>query len=199
MIIKIYDKEIEFDKTDKIGKDILDIIVEEINSKGQVLSHLIVDGKEVKNEIVLYLAENLKTIECVEGIAIEKIQLPMDNAATIKEAIDGILRMIDILAEDFRLGISARGWKEFEGMIETILFLDKATKSTFTMFIDAGTAEKTSTWDKVRNEYMKLGKVLPVLQETLDGDDTVKAGNIIQNDIKPILEKTAVLIGHLFQ
>ena len=132
-------------------------------------------------------------------MGIDKIQLPMDNAAIAKEAIDGILRMIDILAEDFRLGISARGWQEFEGMIETILFLDKATKSTFTMFIDAGVPEKTSAWDKVRNEYMKLGKVLPVLQEVLDGDDTVKAGNIIQNDIKPILEKTAGLIGNLFQ
>jgi len=199
MIIKIYDKVILFDKTDKIGKDILDIIVEEIKAKGQVLSHLIVDGDEVRNGLVMYLAENLEKIEYVEGVVIEKIQLPMDNAAITKEAIDGILRMIDILAEDFRLGISARGWKEFEGMIETILFLDKATKSTFTMFIDAGVPEKTSAWDRVRNEYMKLGKVLPVLQEVLDGEDTVKAGNIIQNDIKPILEKTVKHIGDLFQ
>lgn len=197
MIIKIFDSEFNFNTKGQDGRAVMERIMEDIGKKKMALSHLVIDGKEVRNDLIKYIDDNMSSIEKIEAFAIEKIQLPMENAAVVKESLDGMIRIMDVLAEDFRLGVSARGWEEFESMIETVLFLDKATKSIFSMFIEAGNSGKTGAWDRIREEYKKLGRILPRLQTSLDEDDTKGAGDIIQNEMKPVFISTSEMIGNL--
>ncbi len=194
MLIKIFDKEIEFNLHTKSARAAIEIISKEAQEKDLVLSHIIVDGNEVRNDLIKYLEDHKDDIEVVEAVATNKIMLPAENAMMIKVTLDGMIPVLEILPEDFRQGISARGWKEFETVIDTILFVDKATKRIFTMFIDAGNGKLTSAWDKIRSEYLKLDKTLKKLQKALDDDEIPLSADIIQNEIKPVIEKTSELI-----
>lgn len=197
MIIKIFDNEFNFNTKGQDGRAVMERIMEDIEKEKKALSHLVIDGNEIRNDLIKYIDDNLNSIERIDVYAIERIQLPLENAAVVKESLDGMIRIMDILAEDFRMGVSARGWKEFESMIDTVLFLDKATKSIFSMFIDAGDSRKTGAWDRIREEYRKLSKILPRLEESLDKDDTKGAGDMIQNEMKPIFVSVSEMIGNL--
>lgn len=194
MIIKVDEKEIKFYTKSRKPREVVDIISKEAGKLGKALSHIVVDGEEVRNDLVAHIEEHFEDIEVVEAVLIEKINLPIENAAVVKDAIDSVLPIMDILAEDFRLGVSERGWKEFENLIDTILFCDKTTKRVFSMFIDAGVSNLTAGWDSVRNAYLRLDPILKKLQKVLDDEKNVEAGDIIQNEIKPILEKVSKLI-----
>lgn len=197
MKIKVFDNEFNLIIRGKSGRNVMDSIMKDIEDKNMALSHLVIDGKEVRNDFVKYIEDNMHTIEYIEAFCIEKILLPMENAAVVKEALDDMIKIMDVLAEDFRMGISARGWQEFENMIETVLFLDKATKSIFSMFIEAGNSSKTGEWDRIREEYKKLDKILPKLEEALENDDTKGAGDMLQEKMKPIFVSVSEMIGKL--
>ncbi len=194
MIIKVADKTTEYNIHTSGARGVIDYISKEVNSMSMALSHIIVDGTEVRNDLIKYIEDNKDSIEVVEGVPTEKIFLPMENAQFIKDTLDSMMPVLEILPKDFRMGVSERGWQEFENMINTILYIDKATKRVFTMFIEAGNGDITASWDSVREEYLKLDKTLKNLQEALDNEDIEAAADLIEFEIKPSIDSTSYMI-----
>lgn len=197
MIVKILDTEMEFNEYKHTGKDIVGAITKALSEKNLALDHLNIDGEEVRNRHAAYINEHIHSIGEIVVASADPVELAMENAVMVKESLESFLPIMDVMAEDFRLGVSERGWKEFENMIHTFLYLDKAIKGIFSMFIDAGNNRLTGAWDKVREEYIRLYKVLKDIEDNLNYDRPGDAGDLIQKKVKPIVAKTVERIGEM--
>ncbi|MBQ3390086.1 MAG: hypothetical protein IKT15_03800 [Firmicutes bacterium] len=188
--IKAMDEVREFDNDpEKVG-EMMDTIMLLVEADNLVVDHLLVDGVPVMNNHRQYIKEHIDEIREIEAIPAGKIDLALDNIEQIADGMEPFLPMMDILAEDFRQGVSERGWNEFENLINTMIQVDGWLKETFMMVLDADDNSYNTKFDRIRNEYMKLYSVLHDIEDALNFDDPVKAGNLIENKVKKHIAET---------
>ena len=197
MIVKVFDKETEFFGDSVTGKKVVDHIIGELGEKNMTISHLIIDDAEVNNSHAKYIDKNIESIKVVEAVGIDNIKLAIENAGNIREALAAFPPIMDVMAEDFRQGVSARGWKEFKNMIDTFLYIDQAMKSNFAIIMEAKRPEYNMVWDRARSEYQKLYDILNRIEKALNYDHPAEAGDLIQKKVKPVVVKTVELLGKI--
>lgn len=197
MIVKVFEKEKEFFGDSVTGKKIVDYIIGELNEKNMTISHLVIDGEKVNNSHVKYIDKNLENIKVIEAEGIDRIAVAIENAGNIREALAAFPPIMDVMAEDFRQGVSARGWKEFKNMIDTFIYIDQAMKSNFAIIMAAKKPEYNMVWDRARSEYQKLYDVLNKIEKALNYDNPAEAGDLIQKKVKPVVLKTVDLLGKI--
>ena len=197
MIVKVFEKEKEFFGDSVTGKKIVDYIIGELNEKNMTISHLVIDGEKVNNSHVKYIDKNLENIKVIEAEGIDRIAVAIENAGNIREALAAFPPIMDVMAEDFRQGVSARGWKEFKNMIDTFIYIDQAMESNFAIIMAAKKPEYNMVWDRARSEYQKLYDVLNKIEKALNYDNPAEAGDLIQKKVKPVVLKTVDLLGKI--
>ena len=180
----------EFDNDPEKVSEMMDTILLLVEAENLVVDHLMIDGVEVRNNHRNYIKEHIDEIKEIEAIPAGKIDIALDNIEQIADGLESFVPMMDILAEDFRQGVSERGWNEFEAMINTMIQVDGWLKETFMMVLDADDNSYNTKFDRVRNEYQKLYNVLHDIENALNYDDPVKAGDLIENKVKKHVAET---------
>lgn len=194
MKVKVFDDTREFFGDSVSGKKVMDHIMGLLGEKNMALGHLLVDGEAVNNGHVKYIDKHIDEIKEIEAVPTTWLAVALQNAEEIRNTLAAFPPIMDVMAEDFRQGVSARGWKEFENMIKTFLFIDDMMKNNFSLLMSAKKPEYNMAWDKARSEYQKLYEVLHKIEKHLKQDYPEKAGDLIQKKVKPCVEKT---IGYL--
>jgi len=192
MIIKFNDTEIEYN--DKEPKNILDRVKLAVEAEELALDHMIIDGVEVNNNMKKYIADHLEEIKVIEAVPVGRVELAVNNSLELGQMLYEFINIMDVLAEDFRQSVSERGIEEFENMIQGLIFIDGAMKQNFSILL--GTDDKAAriAFDNARNEYVKLYPIVKDIEKAMFADKPEKAGDIIQNKVKPVCMKTLGLI-----
>ncbi len=188
--IKAMNEVREFDNDPEKVSEMMDTILLLVEADNLVVDHLLVDGVPVMNNHRQYIKDHIKEIKEIEAVPAGKIDLALDNIEQIADGMEPFLPMLDILAEDFRQGVSERGWNEFENLINTMIQVDGWLKETFMMVLDAEDNSYNTKFDRIRNEYQKLYSVLHDIEDALNFDDPVKAGDLIETKVKPHIAET---------
>ena len=188
--IRVMDQVREFDNDPSKVNEMMDTILLLMEAENMVVDHLLIDGVQVNNNHRNYITEHIDEIREIDGIPAGKIELALGNIEQIADGMEPFLPMMDVLAEDFRQGVSARGWEEFENLVETMIQVDGWLKETVMMVLDAEDNTYNSKFDRIRNEYMKLYNVLHDIEDALNYDDPVKAGDLIEKKIKTHVGET---------
>lgn len=197
MVVKIAGKEMEFDVSVTGTGEIFEAIRWELNKKNMVISSIIVNGEEIFNHHEDYVNERLGAIQVLEVKGATKAALALENAALIEHHIRTLMPQLAHCAKDFREGMTENGWNEFEGCIRTLLFIEEVAVDIYNKFNSAEKKILTQSWKKALTEYQKLNDVLKDLEEYLDHNQESKAADAVEQEILPILEKTAEMIGEL--
>ncbi len=197
MFVSVFEDKTEFYGDSVTGAKIIDHIMIKLSEKNMALGHLLVDGEIVNNSHAKYIDKHLSDIKNIEVVPVTWLEIAMQNAEEIRNALAAFPPIMDVMAEDFRQGVSARGWKEFENMINTFLYIDSAMKGNFSILMSAKKPEYNVAWDRARSEYQKLYDMLKKIEKHLKQDFPEKAGDLIQKSVKPCVEKTIAYLDEM--
>ena len=197
MFVKVFDEKTEFFGDAVTGKRVMDHIMSRLLEKNLALGYLVVDGEKVNNGHAKYIDKHIKEVENIEAFPVTWLEVALQNAEEIRNTLAAFPPIMDVMAEDFRQGVSARGWKEFENMINTFLYVDSGMKGNFSILMSAKKPEYNVAWDRARSEYQKLYDVLAKIEKHLKQDFPEKAGDLIQKKVKPCVEKTVYYLDEM--
>lgn len=190
--VQTYDNEKE--KIPQIMHD----IEKTVSDASKVISHMVIDGREVRNRFDEYLAEHISDIERIEVISKTYKELVYDILLSAKEYAENASGRIEILAGEFYKSPDKSAWGrlgDFLGGIEWLLNTfdaidnDRDLRDIVPCYED---------WNIYAKEIISLKHLLPGMGEALDGNDYVSIADILSYEIVPVFnsikEKLSVIL-----
>lgn len=193
MIVKIEGKEMTFQVPGTEVSEIFKTIRWELNKKNRVISSILADGQEVFNDIETYVEKRPDLREILVRSATRE-ELARENMDLAAHHLESIAAHLPVIGKDFRSGVSPQGWEDFEGVVQSLIFIEKVIVDIFSTLKAADKKVLTEKWGNVVTEYQKLNPMMKDLEEYLDYDRLQEAATLIDKDMKEILEKVLRLI-----
>lgn len=169
-----------FIENDEQGlQKLIDTINETLAEKDVFFSHMIIDGEEVYNEPIDYLAENLRNIKQID-VKVKTIeQFINDLFVSLNKYTYQAIPEIEKLVSDFYQKPSSASWNTLEQLFEGIQWIYQTIKN-----IDQVNKDHFK-WD----EYIKVTAIfeaeLPNLMNAMESQDSVLIADIVQYEILP--------------
>lgn len=186
-----------FDPQKDKAPDIFKAILWELQKKNRVIGSVVVDGQEVFNHQEEYVGQRLKDIKEIVVKSGTREELARENMDLIAHHLEGISAHLPVIGRDFRGGITQEGWADFEGVVNSLIFIEKAIIDIFEMVKKADKKVMTEKWGEVVKEYQKLNPLLKDLEELLDYNRFEESGNLVDQKMKEILDHVIRMIDRV--
>lgn len=169
----------------------VEIIIKKINEhleEEHYLSHLIVDGKEVYEELELYLTDHITQIKEIKVITKTVSEFINDLLLTAEEYLDRAVQEIPLLSNEYYQNPTSVSWNKFAQMLEGIQWLNQTIHSI------NQTKEQPNNWIDYLNLSGELQSVLMDLENTIENNDSILIADMIQYELLPIFERLKTVI-----
>jgi hypothetical protein len=182
--VHMENQEIEINNEQSDIDSLFNRINETLEKSGLYLSHMNIDGIEVYNDYYEYI---LGKLDGIKSITIEMITLRqwVDNMLlSMKDYVDRIVPETSRLSEQFYQNLNT-AWGEFVQLMEGLQWIT----STLNV-IDSLSKEKLyyTNWNDFLQLFSSIQQELKDLEDAVQNKDTVLIGDILQYEVKPLLE-----------
>jgi hypothetical protein len=191
---KVYTYDNENEKIPQIMHD----IEKTVSDASKVISHMIIDGREVRNHFDEYLAEHISDIERIEVISKTYKELVYDILLSAMEYAENASGRIEILADEFYRLPDKNAWEQlgnFLGGIEWLINTFDAIDNDRNL---RDIVPSYEDWNIYAKEIISLKHLLPEMEEALGSNDYVSIADILSYEIVPLFnsikEKLSVLL-----
>jgi hypothetical protein len=165
------------------GQPSYDEIIKTINEllgEHYYLSHLIINGEKIYENIERYIADRLEKIVQIELVAKMQKEFIGDILLNSLDYINRARPEMIKLAESFYNNISENHWNDFESMLEGLQWLNRML-----VFIKK-TEEQLYTRYDFENVYLAIETEVKNLKDAVTNQDNVLIADIIQYELIPI-------------
>jgi hypothetical protein len=182
--VHMENQEIEINNEQSDIDSLFNRINETLEKSGLYLSHMNIDGIEVYDDYYEYI---LGKLDGIKSITIEMITLRqwVDNMLlSMKDYVDRIVPETSRLSEQFYQNLNT-AWGEFVQLMEGLQWIT----STLNV-IDSLSKEKLyyTNWNDFLQLFSSIQQELKDLEDAVQNKDTVLIGDILQYEVKPLLE-----------
>ncbi|MGG4406343.1 hypothetical protein ABEP13_11085 [Geobacillus stearothermophilus] len=144
------------------------------------LSHLVVDGVEVYDEMEAYIEERIDSIRTIDVVAVTMQEYIRDVFQTMHSYLTRALPEIERIIDEFYQTPSEHTWIRFEQMLEGIQWIDQAlywlAEHPKYLFDPQAFAHIRET----------LAEQLRQLLEAVEAGDAILIADLIQYEVKPL-------------
>lgn len=152
-------------------------------------SHLIVDGKEIYEQLESFLIESLESISTIELVV-----------KTVREFVDEVLIMaknyltdaipeMTSLADGFYQYPTSENWGEFSNMLEGMQWLNQTIS-----LIDKA-KERPTNWNECIKLAAEFEMELKNLEQAVENTDSVLIADIIQYELLPVYKALLIEVN----
>lgn len=165
-------------------------IIKNINQLNgeNILSHVIIDGREVYTEIEAYIEQNMQQINVIQIISKSKKEYINDTLILAEEYLQKGTPLIEELSEKYYQNASPEDKKQFQDLIEGLTWL-----TNILVHIDS-LKERPSNWEAYVAIYHQLEEGIKSLVEALENNDEILMADILQYEIVSAYGKLSKLI-----
>ncbi|AKM20406.1 Uncharacterised protein [[Flavobacterium] thermophilum] len=144
------------------------------------LSHLVVDGVEVYDEMEAYIEERIDSIRTIDVVAVTMQEYIRDVFQTMHSYLTRALPEIERIIDEFYQTPSEHTWIRFEQMLEGIQWIDQALYWL--------TEHPKHSLDRQALARIRetLAEQLRQLLEAVEAGDAILIADLIQYEIKPL-------------
>ncbi|MED4780391.1 hypothetical protein [Brevibacillus choshinensis] len=157
--------------------DIFDSAYKMIIDKGQVYSHITVDGLDIYENPIESLTASEATVDSVEIKAISLEQFKVDILCSIQEYVSRSISELNRLSEEFYINPDDKAWNEVSQLLEGIQWIEKAS-----MFLSAN--DTSAEYDHIL-EKCNVQAEMKLLETAVFQNDLVLVGDILKYEIYP--------------
>ncbi|SFL89183.1 hypothetical protein SAMN03159341_111120 [Paenibacillus sp. 1_12] len=153
------------------------------------MDYMTVDGAPVKTDFQDYIEDRIKDISQIDIITISQKRLNDNLLVTANEYLTGTIPQLNGLVDSFYKGASEGSWQKFGDLVEGFLYIHKVTEALSTSETDYNTLN--GMLEPFVNDFnIKLVMLLEVAEQR----DSLQIADIINYEIKPLLENFNVLL-----
>lgn len=161
-------------------------IIETINdllADQYFFSHLLVNDKEVYDELEEYLYEVVDTDITIEIVAKTMQQFVNEVLVMATDYFERAIPEMNTLANGFYKSPTANDWQAFSDLIEGMQWLYQSIETVDQL------KQKPVNWNDCIYHAAQLQVELQTLQEAIENSDSILIADIIQYEILPIYQK----------
>ncbi|KAF0996463.1 hypothetical protein [Geobacillus sp. TFV-3] len=153
-----------------------------VSEAGRQLSHLVIDGVEVYDDVETYIEERIDSIRTIDVVAVTMEEYIRDVFQTMHSYLTRSLPEIERIIDEFYQTPSEDTWVRFEQMLEGIQWIDQALYWL--------AEHRNDTIDRQTLVCMRetLAESLRQLLQAVEADDAIFIADLIQYEIKPLLK-----------
>jgi hypothetical protein len=198
--VKVYieNKVFTYDNKKEKIPEIINDIEKTVKNASKVISHMIIDGYEIRNCFDEYLSDHIGHIEQIEVISKTYKELVYDILLSAMEYAEKALGRIEILADEFYRFPDRNTWEklsDFLGGIEWLINTFDAIDNDRNL---RDIVPSYEDWNIYAKEIISLKHLLPEMEEALGSNDYVSIADILSYEIVPLFksikEKLTVLL-----
>ncbi|ALA70067.1 hypothetical protein GT50_07505 [Geobacillus stearothermophilus 10] len=144
------------------------------------LSHLVVDGVEVYDEMEAYIEERIDSIRTIDVVAVTMQEYIRDVFQTMHSYLTRALPEIERIIDEFYQTPSEHTWIRFEQMLEGIQWIDQALYWL--------AEHPKHPFDRQAFAHIRetLAEQLRQLLEAVEAGDAILIADLIQYEVKPL-------------
>jgi hypothetical protein len=185
-LLKVYmqNQELEINNEQSDVDSLFNQINATLEKSGLYLSHMSIDGIEVYDDYYEYILDKLDEVKIIH---IEMITLRtwIDNMmVSMKDYVDRIVPETSILSDQFYQNRTT-AWEDFVKLMEGLQWIT----STLNV-IDSLSKEQSyyANWNDFLQLFTSIQQELKDLEDAVHNKDTVLIGDILEYEVKPLLE-----------
>ncbi|AMV12278.1 hypothetical protein GT3570_15285 [Geobacillus thermoleovorans] len=144
------------------------------------LSHLVIDGVEVYDEMEAYIEERIDSIRTIDVVAVTIEEYIRDVFQTMHSYLTRALPEIERIIDEFYQTPSEHTWIRFEQMLEGIQWIDQAL---YWLAEHSYDQMDRQTLVHIRET---LAEQLRQLLQAVEAGDTILIADLIQYEVKPL-------------
>ncbi|KJE26195.1 hypothetical protein LG52_3223 [Geobacillus kaustophilus] len=153
-----------------------------VSEAGRQLSHLVIDGVEVYDDVETYIEERIDSIRTIDVVAVTMEEYIRDVFQTMHSYLMRSLPEIERIIDEFYQTPSEDTWVRFEQMLEGIQWIDQAL---YWLAEHRNDMIDRQTLVRIRET---LAESLRQLLQAVEADDAIFIADLIQYEIKPLLK-----------
>lgn len=163
-------------------QSIIQKILDEVDIKGMIFSHIVADGEEVYEDVEEFLIEQIQTIDYIEVKLVTIVELVLG----ILESTQGYIKralpeMYEVFEECYQQP-SESTWTKLGQLIEGIQWLQQTAT-----FLEKEKAKLTDL--SIDKDLLSFSNEIVVLGEAVENQDFILIGDIIQYELIPKFEQ----------
>lgn len=178
MKVKVYGIDFELGSDERKVGDLIDLI----NDRGYIVTDIIADGERISNFSEVEI-ENINPIKYLE-LNTKKIgELIFDTLSEAKKFIPNFILSLDQISNNLTFGNEGDAYKDIAQALETLEWLNQ-------LLIDLDNLDIVKNINKKEREDLinKWYEVFISLVEAFKNNDTVLMNDIIEYELKPVME-----------
>ena len=167
-------------------------VIEKINellADHYYYSHLIVDGKEIYEQLESFLIESLDSISTIE-LVVKTVREFVDEVLIMaKDYLTDAIPEMTSLADGFYQSPTSENWGEFSNMLEGMQWLNQTIN-----LIDKS-KERPANWNECIKLAAEFEMELKNLEQAVENTDSVLIADIIQYELLPVYEALLIEVN----
>ncbi len=160
----------------------VDELIEIINNKGYVVLDIIADGRDISN-ISDSEIEALMPIKVLEINAKKVEEVLLETLAGMKEFIPDFIGNLDQISVDLTIGKEEEGYNKLALAMDTLDWLNQ-----FLSYLNSPEIVIKDNLKERKALLQQWYETIHALDEALDNQDKVLISDIIEYELKPVLE-----------
>lgn len=168
--------------------DILATINKKIDEENLKLSHMLIDGLEIKENYDTYISNNIDTIQEIEVFFISLKSLLDETFTSAYNYLNNGLPQVEQLADSFYKSVDETKWNVLldlidgiDWLIDTCIQIDKINHLN-DLLSDYG------VWNEYVRQIHKLSEIIPEFEEAMKQHDHVLLGDLLLYEVLPFFE-----------
>ena len=180
----------QYENTNESITEIIDDINEFLSlSKGMILSHLLIDGRDVYDDHFQYLMDYVSEISEIEVVVKSQQEVIKELQSSLNEYLDRALPVMKELSDQFYQGESEEAWNNFAELTTGLQWINNA-------LVTLKNFSNEETKDYYLGFINRLEEVLQELADVVKIKDTVTIADLIQYEIIEILTELKEEVHH---
>lgn len=180
--ILIYEQVNDFETLNKSWKE----ITKQIFNDNRFIKQVIIDNQEFSFDYDVYLLERFRQVKTVEVFTITQMEGIIETLQEVRSYNEKLLKSIEHIAECFYGEPGKNDWELFgqfsqgiDWLYDTLIFL-QSSMSKMNIF--------ETTLPYIERSINKFREHIPIIHQSLEEEDFVLVGDILQYEFKPIFE-----------
>ena len=170
----------------------VEVVIEKINellADKYYYSHLIVDGKEIYEQLESFLIESLESVSTIE-LVVKTVREFVDEVLIMaKDYLTNAIPEMTLLADGFYQSPTSENWGEFSNMLEGMQWLNQTIN-----LIDKS-KERPANWNECIKLAAEFEMELKNLEQAVENTDSVLIADIIQYELLPVYEALLIEVN----